>query len=83
MPRRGREKSASAGLLVTDLPGVPECNEGTDGGSPVLGFREDSKAAAVSEFVLRQQNKTKTARQGREIFASAKILLTESGSGLP
>jgi len=55
--------------LCTFVGGIdPTSREATSG----------KEAAAMSELILRQQNKTKTARQGREIFTSVKILLTDS-----
>ena len=65
------------------LPLRSECASEEEENGAFAPFVWDSKAAAMSEFILRQQNKAKTARQGREIFTSVKILLTESGGWLP
>ena len=46
--------------------------------SQLLGFRQDLKVGAYVSLSEQSGDKANTARQGREIFPSKKILLTES-----
>jgi len=81
--RQGYEIFASAKILLAES----ECKYNRNSGffdywstkKCLRTFRLDEKAGALCEFISSEtRNKANIARQGYEIFASAKILLAES-----